>query len=89
MNWTKLALGIPTIINFAMNAVEKIKGAKGQEKEKAVLDTITDGIMVGEILLDKDLVNDTAIQSLMSNYIAARVSLLNAISAAKALKPQV
>lgn len=87
MNWIKVAMYIPTLIGLAMNAVEKIKGAKGQEKEAAVIESIQQTVSGLEGLLDVDFVNNDNLNKLAKEYIAARVALMNGISAAKALKP--
>lgn len=87
MNWIGFALKVPQIIGIAMLAVEKIKGAKGSEKEAAVIDTLNTAVASLESTLDLDFVNDAALHQLATDYIAAKVALMNGISAAKALKP--
>lgn len=76
------------IVGVAMNVAEKIKGAKGgKEKEAAVIESVQEAVPQIENIAGVDFVNDPALAALLSNYIAARVALVNGIAAAKDLKP--
>lgn len=77
------------IIGIAMSAVEKIRGAKGGDKEAAVIEVVQDAIPQLEGLTGVDFVNDPALADLLAQYIAARKALAKAIAAAQALKPHV
>lgn len=76
------------LVGVAMSVAEKVKGAKGgKEKEAAVIASVQEAVPQIENITGVDFVNDPALSVLMSNYIAARVALVNGIAAAKALKP--
>ena len=77
MNWTRLALNIPTIINVAVTAVEHIKGAKGKEKQEAVLNTVKIGLKTSESVSGKDWMNDRSLDALVRAYIDSKVALQN------------
>ena len=74
-------------IGIGMSAVEKIKGAKGKDKERAVIEVVQEAVPDIEAIAGLDFVNDQALGALLQNYIAARVALANGIANAKALKP--
>lgn len=78
MNWTKLAMNIPTIIGVTMETVERFKGAKtGQQKEAAVLASVKTGLQASEVVTGVDWMNDPALDALVSQYISSRVALQN------------
>ena len=84
----KLDIGkLISLIGVGMSVAEKIKGAKGKEKEAAVIASIQEAVPQIESLAGVDFVNDPALAVLLQNYIAARIALTNGIAAAKALKP--
>lgn len=75
------------IIGIAMTVVEKVKGAKGKEKETAVIEGINEALPDIEAAAGVDFVNNDQLRALMAQYLAARVALANGIAAAKQLKP--
>jgi len=75
------------LIGIGMSAVQKIKDAKGKDKEKAVIELVQEKTPEIEEAVGLDFVNDAALNGLLANYIAARVALANGIANAKALKP--
>jgi hypothetical protein len=77
MDWGKFALQVPQLIGIAMTAAEKIKAAKGPEKEAAVIATMHDTLPAVEGALGVDVVNDAAFDALLSAYIQSRVALAN------------
>jgi hypothetical protein len=77
MNWGKTILQVPQLIGIAMVAVEKIKGAKGPEKERAVIETIHESLPEVEKTLGANVIDDAAFDQLLSTYIQARVALNN------------
>lgn len=85
----KIDIGqLVNVIGVAMNAVEKIKSAKGKEKEAAVIETVQQSVPQLEAITGVDFVNDPALNALIAQYVAGRVALANGIAAAKALKNQ-
>lgn len=84
MNWTKIALNLPTIIGVAIETVERIKGPKkGPEKEAAVLQAALDDLSLS--VTAEDVLADPALAELLKNYIRARVALANFLSARAAV----
>ena len=77
MNWTRLALNIPTIIDVAVTAVEHIKSAKGKEKQEAVLNTVKVSLKTSEAVSGKDWMNDRSLDALIRAYIDSKVALQN------------
>lgn len=82
--WLTLALKLPLIIQGTMAIVEKVKGAKGPEKKAAVLAAIPESISLLEFGAGKDVLNDAAVQQLLSVYIDAEAAALKAREALKA-----
>lgn len=80
MNWSRFALSLPQLIGTVMTAVEAIKGAKGKQKEAAVLQTVKTGFETVELVAGKDLINDPALDELISAYIRSRVALQNFVT---------
>lgn len=74
------------VIGLGMQAVEKIKSAKGKEKEAAVIEVVKEQVPDALGIVGVNF-NEPALQALLENYIAARVALANGIANAKALKP--
>lgn len=88
INWSKVALGIPRIIDFAMHVAEKLKGAKsGPEKEAAVVEGLIEGVDLGENLTGKDFVDNPELVEAAKAYMAARVNLMNLVDHIRSLKP--
>jgi hypothetical protein len=84
----KIDIGtILSLVGVGMRAVEKIKGAKGKEKETAVIESVQESIPQIESMAGVDFVNNDALNGLLADYIAARVALANGIANAKNLKP--
>ena len=77
MNWTRLALNIPTIIDVAVTAVEHIKGARGKEKQEAVLSTVKVSLKTSESVSGKDWMNDRSLDALIRAYVDSKVALQN------------
>lgn len=75
------------LIGVGMSVAEKIRSAKGKEKEAAVIESVQEAVPSLEGILDLDFVNDPALHGLLQDYITARVALSNGIANAKALKP--
>ncbi len=78
---------IVQLIGVGMSAVQRIKDAKGKEKESAVIQSVQEAIPQVEGITGVDFVNDPALNALLANYIQARVALANGVANAKALKP--
>lgn len=77
-----------SVIGIGMRIAERIKGAKGgKEKEAAVIESVQSETPNIEAVIGLDFVNNDSLNTLLKDYIAARVSLTNGIEAAKRLKP--
>lgn len=87
MNWVKLALSAPQIVGIAMQAVENIKGAKGAEKEAAVIATAKSALPIVEDLSGVNI-NDASFDALLASYIQSRVALQNFITKKAAPVPE-
>lgn len=88
MNWTKFAIhDAPQLIGFAIQTVQKIKSAKNDEKEAAVIASAKEGLPKLEAAIG-DKVNDAAFDTLLANYIAARVALANFLTKAEQTPPE-
>lgn len=79
MNWTNFALDLPQIVGVAVNAVQKIKSAKGPEKEAAVLDTVKQAAPIISRVTPINI-NDQELDNVLKAYIAARVALMNVVT---------
>lgn len=84
MNWISLATKLPAVIHGAVTVVNSIKNAKGSEKKKAVIDAIPNAIELAEFASEKDLLNDAAVQMLISAAIDAEAAALKAREALRA-----
>lgn len=72
-------LKITAIVGPLVRAAEqKLKGAKGSEKHRVVLDTIASSVPVIEEGLGVDVVGDTELRQAVDAVIAAEVALMNA-----------
>lgn len=80
-------LKVLNVISVGMAAVDKIKSAKGAEKQQAVIETVQEALPAIEDLAGIDFVNDASLNALLKAYIDAKVALENGITAAKHLKP--
>jgi hypothetical protein len=67
-----------------MTIVQKIKGAKGDEKKAAVLEAIPESVALAEFGAGRDLLNDAVIRDLISTYIDAEKVAMKAREALKA-----
>lgn len=74
MNWAAFALKVPAIIQGAVSVVQHIKGAQGAEKKQAVIDSIPASIELIEFGAGKNVLNDPAIQELISAAIDAEAA---------------
>lgn len=86
MNWTTIAFRIPEIISRAVHIVDSIKVA-GSDKKKAVEIAVKDApeiVSLFEFAVDKDVLNDPNIVTLMSALIDAEAAALKARNAFKA-----
>ena len=77
---------IIALVGFAMSAVEKIKDARGADKEQAVVDAVQEGVPAIEEAVHLDFANDEALNRLLVNYIRARKALWNGIAETKNLR---
>ena len=78
MNWTKFVpLDLPQLIGIGITVAEKLKGAKGPDKEAAVIDAVRHTPEVAKMIAGRDVINDAAFDDLLKAYITARISLQN------------
>lgn len=79
--WNRILINLPTLIGAAMQTAELIKSAHGgKEKEAAVISAVKANMPLAEIVAGRDLVNDPALDQLLSAYIQARVALTNFVA---------
>jgi hypothetical protein len=85
MQWVTLGTRLLPFIVMAVQAVEKLAGAKkGQEKQDAAIELIGHGLNAVEAGLEKDVIDVPEVQDAMRDAISAYVKLQNAIAKAKA-----
>lgn len=82
--WVLLAMKLPGLIQGSMRIVQRIKNADGKQKKDAVIESIPEAIELTEFGVGKDLVNDPAIQQLISAYIDAEKVAMKAKAALQA-----
>lgn len=83
VKWSAFAMNLPQLIGVGMAIVEGIKGAKGAEKEAAVINGVKQSFGVAENLNpDADNIDEAALDQAIANYITARVALQNLFSKA-------
>ncbi len=86
--WLPLGFKVAAAIPGIIAGVEKLKGAfkSGADKEDAAVDLTKAAVEFTEGVVDKDLVNDPAVEEATRNAIKAIVALQNTITAVKAAK---
>lgn len=83
MNWLAFAMKVPALISGGVQVVQHIKNAKGSEKKQAVVDSIPQSMELVEFAAGRDILNDPAIQQLVSAAIDAEAAALKAREALK------
>lgn len=85
--WITLGFSIASAIPKIMTAVEVLKkGFSGQDKEDAAVDFAKQVEVVGESALDKDLLNEPAVEAAIRNAFRAMVAVQNTIASVKAAR---
>lgn len=79
MGWVTGALKLIPLILTAITAVEKLVDKKGKAKQDAAVDLIGQLVPLIEASIDRDVVDDAAVQQGMRDTITATVSLLNIV----------
>lgn len=88
MNWLKVGLGIAPLIVSAVRAAQQVftGSGRGAEKKEYVTQFVQEMIAAAETVVGHDIVNDTAVQTALSNAIDAIVAVEKAVAAAKLVK---
>lgn len=80
MMWIAVALKLVPLIVAAVNAVERMAGAKkGQDKQDEAILLVGDLLPVIEASIGRDLVNEAEVQGALRKVIDAVVALQNVI----------
>jgi glutamate racemase len=79
MHWVTGALKLIPLILTAITAVEKVVDKKGKAKEDAAIDLVGQLVPLIEASVDRDVVDDAAVQQAMRDTISATVSLMNIV----------
>jgi hypothetical protein len=79
MAWLDGALKLIPLIVSAITAVEKLVEKKGQAKQDAAVDLVTQLVPLIEASIDRDVVDDAAVQQGLRDTITATVSLMNIV----------
>lgn len=78
MNWLMNGLKLVPLIVAAVGAVEKLAtGLKGKQKQDAAVELIAELVPIIEAGIDRDVVDDAAVQDAVRKVIDAVVSLQN------------
>lgn len=79
--WIGIGTKVVPLVIGAVNAVEKLlSAAKGKEKQDAAVSMVAAMLAVVEGGIDKDLLNDAAVQDAVRKVIDAVVALQNVIA---------
>ncbi len=73
---------VPIILK-GMNIIEKVSNAAGKDKLNAVIDNISDELIIIEDIAGKDLLNDDDVKLAVSNVVSAIKSLENLVKLKK------
>ena len=80
MNWVTGAVRLIPLIITAVQAVERLASAKkGKEKQEAAIGIIGDLVPMIEASINKEVVNEAAVQDAIRKVIDAVVSLQNVV----------
>lgn len=80
MNWVTGALKLIPLIMAAVNAVERMSGAKkGKEKQDEAISLVGDLVPMIEASIGRDVVNEAGVQDAIRKVIDAVVSLQNVV----------
>lgn len=81
VKWIGIGEKIVPLVITAVNAVEKLAdSAKGKDKQDAAVDLVSSMLAVVEGGVNKDLLNDAAVQEAVRKVIDAVVALQNVIA---------
>jgi hypothetical protein len=85
--WATLGFKLVMAIPSAIAAVEQLKKSfSGDQKEEAAAEFAKFTVETSELVADKDLLNDPAVDAAVRNAIKATVALQNVVAAAKAAR---
>ena len=88
MQWIAFGTKLIPLIIMAVQAVEKLVTAKkGKDKQDAAADLVGTWLSALEAGLDRDVLDDAAVQVAMRAVIDAYVSLQNVIAKLRAVTP--
>lgn len=79
MGWVTGALKLIPLILTAITAVEKLVDKKGKAKQDAAVDLIGQLVPLIEASIERDVVDDAAVQQGIRDTITATVSLMNIV----------
>lgn len=79
MAWITGALKIVPLIIAAVNAVERMSGKKGKEKQDEAIGLIGDLVPVIEASIGRDVVDEAEVQGAIRKVIDAVVALQNVV----------
>lgn len=79
MGWVNGALKLIPLVIAAVNAVERMSGKKGKEKQDEAISLVGELVPVIEASIGRDVVNESEVQGAIRKVIDAVVSLQNVV----------
>ena len=79
MGWVNGALKLIPLVIAAVNAVERMSGKKGKEKQDEAISLVGELVPVIEASIGRDVVNEADVQAAIRKVIDAVVALQNVV----------